>query len=79
MLSISAPDFLINKTIWSDILGRFDDSYLISFAEPDGQWSINILAADRDANEGKANFVKKFLLLQEWLLHRYFSQPTQEC
>lgn len=59
VLSISAPDFLINKTIWSDILGRFDDSYLISFAEPDGQWSINILAADRDANEGKANFVKK--------------------
>lgn len=59
VLSISAPDFLTNKTIRSDVLGRFDDSYLISFAEPDGQWSINILAADKDANEGKANYVKK--------------------
>ena len=58
-LSISAPDFLLNKTIISNTLGRFEDDYLISFAEPDGRWNIKIWAADEDDNEGNINLFTK--------------------
>ena len=51
-VSISAEDFFLNKTIISDLKGRFGSSYLISFAEPDREWEIKISAADKDSNKG---------------------------
>ncbi len=58
-LTISAEDFFLNKTIRTDLDGKFIDSYLISFAEPDGLWNIKIHATDEDGNEGSANLVTK--------------------
>lgn len=54
-LTISAENFFLNKTIKTDLEGKFSDSYLISFAEPDGTWDIRIYAVDEDGNEGSAN------------------------
>lgn len=54
-LTVSAEDFLLNKTIRTDLDGKFIDSYLISFAEPDGVWDIKIHATDDDGNEGSAD------------------------
>ena len=54
-LTVSAEDFLLNKTLISDDEGKFIDSHLISFAEPDGKWDIKIHATDEDGNEGTAN------------------------
>ncbi len=53
-ISISAPDFLLNKTIVSNMFSIFEDDYLISFAEPDGKWNIKIQTVDEDDNEGSA-------------------------
>mgnify|MGYP001568507065 CR=1 FL=1 len=54
LLRISALDFLLDKVIPSDPDGKFIDSYLISFAEPDGKWNIGMIAADENENEGNA-------------------------
>jgi len=54
-ISITAEDFLFNKTIRTDSEGKFIDSHLISFAEPDGVWDIKIHATDEDGNKGAAN------------------------
>lgn len=56
-ISFSAEDFSLNKTVRSDNSGRFSDSYLISFAEPDGDWNIKILAEDKSGNEGSADLL----------------------
>jgi len=53
---ISSEDVLFNKTIKSNIDGIFKDSYLISFAEPEGKWAIKIKAEDKSFNEGFADF-----------------------
>ncbi len=55
-ITISSKDFLINKTVKSDFNGIFSDSYLISFAEPDGEWQIAVRAEDKGGNEGKIVF-----------------------
>ncbi len=58
-ISISAKDFAINKTIKSDENGMFEDSYLISFAEPDGIWDVRIIATDSNENLGLVLFSPK--------------------
>lgn len=58
-MSISAPDFLLNKTAVSNPFGRFEEDYLISFAEPDGAWEIKVMAEDKEGNEGKVNLLTK--------------------
>lgn len=58
-ISISAEDFLLNKTITSDMNGWFSDSYLISFAEPNGEWKIKIQTKDEDSNEGATDLTTK--------------------
>jgi len=56
-ISFSAKDFSLNKTIRSDNDGGFSDSYLISFAEPEGDWAIKFLAEDEAGNEGSADLL----------------------
>lgn len=53
---VYSKDTIFNKTIKSNIDGWFSDSYLISFAEPDGKWTIDLGAEDKAGNEGKIIF-----------------------
>ncbi len=56
-IHIAAADFAFNKTALADSNGNFNDSYLISFAEPDGKWSIKLIAEDNDGNEAQIEFL----------------------
>jgi len=51
-LSLTASNFVLNKTLLSNQFGRFEDSYLISFAEPEGLWNIQLNVEDKAGNEG---------------------------
>ena len=53
-ISINAEDFSLTKILMPGPDGKFKDSYLISFAEPDGVWNITETALDEDENEGSA-------------------------
>ncbi|MBU4501316.1 MAG: hypothetical protein KKA79_01895 [Nanoarchaeota archaeon] len=48
-------DMLYEQTYKTNVFGQFLDSYLISFADPDGGWNLKITAEDKDGNEGKLN------------------------
>lgn len=47
-----AGEKIIQKIIRTGVGGRFEDSYHISFADPDGNWLISITARDEFGNFG---------------------------
>ncbi len=44
---------ILDKTIWLDNLGSFKEDYLISFADPDGDWKVMIQTQDKYGNYGE--------------------------
>ena len=52
-------DVLYNQTYKTNRLGKFLDSYLISFADPDGTWNLKINAEDKEGNEGSLELKSK--------------------
>lgn len=55
-ISAAGKNFSVAKEVISYPTGWFKDDYLVSFAEPDGLWDINIQAVDNDGNKGAAEF-----------------------
>ena len=55
-LRISAADFYTIKKFKTDDNGFFNESFLISFAEPQGRWSLMVNVFDKYDNEGDLQF-----------------------
>ena len=56
---ISAGNILLNKSFNTSEKGIFETSYLVSFADPDGEWKIILSMEDKDGNQGQIGFNPK--------------------
>ncbi|MBI4151994.1 hypothetical protein HY496_03410 [Candidatus Woesearchaeota archaeon] len=52
-LTITGPHYTFNQSIPIEASGRFSESHLISYGEPDGEWEIVLVIQDAFGNEGK--------------------------
>ncbi len=61
-LKVTAPDFSFNRTGRTQLNGGFAEYFLISYAEPEGEWKTEMILQDKNDNEGKVTTISQVII-----------------